>query len=286
MNLKKCIIAIITVIIIIIVALIILMQFDIEKDENKMHQVTNEEYEEFLSNLQLNTVNIVKDRDTFFTVASCVDKYLINIYNENAQNIYELIDQTYIDKFSISQSNVLNKVDNYSELQIFSPKKMYELNENETFSVYYVYGKIRDDAMEEIMPESDFYVTVKLDKVNRTFSIMPEGYMFSNKLNNTVENNQVVITLNEYINYYNKCEIYLVVENNSKKEFDLSKEIKLEYYEDEFVGNLLNEESLIIKSGEKKQIKLSFENEAKTPKTLIMQNNIKLSVITDFENKR
>lgn len=285
MNLKKIIIALITIIVIILIFIIMLKSNIKENNQNILHEVTEEEYEEFLSNLKLNSINILEDRDTFFTVASCVDKYLINIFNQNGTNIYNLLDISYIDEFSITESNVLEKTEKYDELQIFSPKKIYELNQSETISVYYVYGKIRDDAEEGNLKQSDFYITVKLDKVNRTYSIMPKGFMFSSVLDYALEQDKIRIKATKYINYYDRCEIYLTVKNNSNKEIDLSQNTQLEYYEDSTIKELLNNEPQKVKSGEEKDIKLTFKNEAKIPQKLIIGNNIEILIITNFENE-
>lgn len=285
MNLKKVLVALSLIIIIILISIIILNNYVEKNEQNVMHEVTEEEYNEFLANLELNSINILEDRDTFFTVASCVDKYLINIFNQDGTSIYNLIDNSYINEFSVTESNVLEKVEKYNELQIFNPKKIYELNQSEKISVYYVYGKIRDDIEEGNSEQSDFYITVKLDKVNRTYAIMPQGYMFSSELDNTVEKDKIIVKATQYINYYNKCEIYLTVRNDSNKDIDLSQNIKLYYYEEEHVEKLLNNESLKVKVGEEKEIKLSFKNEAKIPQKLIIGNNIEILIITNFESE-
>lgn len=284
MNFKKIIVALIIIIIVILISIIILKSNIKKNNQNIMHEVT-EEYEEFLSNLELNSINILEDRDTFFTVASCIDKYLISIFNQNGTDIYNLIDKSYLDEFSITEGNILEKTERYNELQIFNAKKIYELNENETISVYYVYGKIRDDAEELDTKRSDFYITVKLDKVNRTYSIMPKGYMFSSKLDNLVEKDKIRFTATKYRNYYDKCEIYLTVKNDSSKEIDLSHDTQLEYYQDNTIREVSNNESLKVKAGEEKKIKLSFANEAKIPQRLIIGNNIEILIINNFENE-
>ena len=173
MNLKKWMLAIFSIIIIIFIILIILLTIPkkevIEQPEEKRQDGAKE------ITVEYNKIEKVKDRNTFFTVVSCIDQYLVEVLGQDARSIYELLATDYIINNEITIENVLEKIQNYNKPQIFSGKEMYEINYTDTLSTYYVEGTIRDDIFEEHnTKETPISIAVQIDKVNRTYAILPD----------------------------------------------------------------------------------------------------------------
>ncbi len=171
MNLKKWLLVIFSIIIILMIIFIVILT--LPKDEKLQENYERQDGAEEIT-IKYNDIEKLKDRNTFFTVSSCVDKYLVAVYSEEVQTIYDLLSREYISKNKIKIDNLLNKIDNYDEMQIFSADTIYEVNNTENISTYYVEGTIRDDIFgEQNTKETNFYIAVQLDKVNRTYAIIP-----------------------------------------------------------------------------------------------------------------
>ncbi len=172
MNLKKWIFAIISIIILLIITLVILLTLPKRGQTQEQDEGRQDGAKEIV--IEYESLVKVKDRNTFFTVASCIDKYLIEVVSQDAQNIYDLLSTDYIVHNEITVDNVLSKIESYEIPQIFSAKVMYELNYTDSLSTYYVEGTIRDDIFsEQEAKEKVIQLAVQLDKVNRTYTILP-----------------------------------------------------------------------------------------------------------------
>ena len=87
-------------------------------------------------------------------------------------NIYNLLDQEYIEKNNVTQDNVYDYVDDINQTVIFFvPLKMKSIaSENEETTRYIVYG-IEEDINNTYL--GDLYIIVNRDNNNGTFSIEP-----------------------------------------------------------------------------------------------------------------
>lgn len=73
--------------------------------------------------------------------------------------------------------NILSNIETFNDYYKFKAKEMYETQLSDTISQYFVYGTITLETSEEEGEEKDFYISVKLDKENGTFSIIPNLYI-------------------------------------------------------------------------------------------------------------
>lgn len=285
----KKIIYIIIVIIIILIILLSILFIKLEKMKQTNNEQNNEisSYKETDKNIIENKIERVTNRDMFFTVSSCVEKYLNLITQKETEKLYNLLYDEYKQKFNVTEENIYEHIGEHSEYQIFTAKKMYKL-EKYSNNKYFVYGIIRDDVEYSDNIESDYYITVIMNPMNGTFSIMPNGFMFSNDVNVEIESNNIEFKVLNYVCYMNKCDIELVIKNNTNSQLNLNDKVYLTNYENEEHYKLLNEENINLLPNEEKKVKLSFNNYVTTPKNIIFNNgNIEVSipVIKNYEDK-
>lgn len=114
----------------------------------------------------------VTSRENFYTVKSCVEKYINYIVNGDNKSVYNLLDGAYINQKNIKENSIFEIIEKINENQIFSPNKMMCAKTVDR-EIYTVYGNIREDKLNERANEIEFNVTVVLNRYNKTFSIIP-----------------------------------------------------------------------------------------------------------------
>ncbi len=285
---KKAIYIIVGIILVIFILLGVLltMREDSQTNlENNNHLIENNTGE---SDIIGNKIERVTNRDMFFTVASCVENYLNMVTQKETDKLYNLLYDEYKQRFEVTQDNIYEHVGEHVEYQIFKVKEMYKL-EKLSNNKYFVYGTIRDDTEYSNNEETDYYVTVVMDTMNGTFSIMPNGFMFANDLEVNLNTNNLDINVTGYTCYMNQCDIELTIKNKTQNTIDLSDGIYLTNYENEEQYELINQQQeKIILPNEEKNIQLSFHNSVTTPKNIIFNyenNEITIPIIRDYENK-
>ena len=123
----------------------------------------------------------VKNATSYFTVQSCVNKYLGYIVEKNADALYSILDNSYIEKNNIDANNVLDKVEKYDESITFKAESMGMEQLDDNNIKYYAEGIIRRDAMVENYEDEknqeivndNFKIVVILNTEKKIFSIIP-----------------------------------------------------------------------------------------------------------------
>ena len=184
MNTKKLIIIIIICIILIITLLLVILNLNKKAPENIiLRETTHKEYEEYLNNTEFEKINDLKDHNTFFTILSCINKYMQYNEQKDNSNIYNILSTEYISKNNITIDNITQKIKMYNNAETFTAKEIYEYNNNENVSTYFVYGKTIENNFDNDDPKQEqINIVVQLDKSNRTFDII---------LNETKEDNGI-----------------------------------------------------------------------------------------------
>ena len=122
---------------------------------------------------------ILDDYSRFFTVNSCVYKYISYLQNKDTKSLLEILDRDFISKNSINSNNIYNHLENLDGNYSFTSKKIYYEEINEQYIKYYVYGHLSEDLMDEIGEKQDRYYLVTFDLENYLFSIIPyDGTIF------------------------------------------------------------------------------------------------------------
>lgn len=125
------------------------------------------------------TISVVKDNSRFFTVASCVSKYINLLSIDDKESVLILLNNKFKDENSITIDNMYNYVTPINGTKSFSPKKMYEQRLSKSVYKYYVYGYIEEETIGNDSILESFYLVVILDEKNMTFAIEPyNGEMF------------------------------------------------------------------------------------------------------------
>lgn len=156
---------IITIILVILVLIIGIYNLFIKKEKQEK--------------LDTETISVVNDVDRFFTVASCVSKYISYLSIDDKASIYTLLDNSYKKDSNITEENLYNYVIDVSSGVQFQAQKMYSQNVAKNIVKYYVHGYIETDGMDIVGTKSDYYVIAILDEETLTFSIIPyDGEMF------------------------------------------------------------------------------------------------------------
>lgn len=122
---------------------------------------------------------LLDDYSRFFTVESCVYKYINLILRDSREDLLKVLDEDYVNKNNINQDNIYNYIEKLDGVYSFKAKKIYYENIDNNFIKYYVYGYLVKETMDEIVDKQDNYYIVSIDKKNSLFSISPyDGSMF------------------------------------------------------------------------------------------------------------
>ena len=119
----------------------------------------NEQNTEILEN----PIEKVRERNKFYTVSACVNKYLSYLYKKDTEILYNYLDLEYIEQNGITQSNILQKITQVDTYKIFNAKEMYKQKITDDVTKYYAYGVIKEDVEEGQGAEEEFYITIKID---------------------------------------------------------------------------------------------------------------------------
>lgn len=167
MKIKKYILTVVIVILLLIIGILIAINYgkeNQEKNENEEFQMQNVQKEE-------TEIKEVTNSAMYFTVKSCIDKYMNYLSEENKEAIYNVLSLSYIEKNDVNIDNVLNKIEKIEGKKLdLNIQEMKVKNDGEDFQTYYIYGKIRN----ENNSNSKILLTVNVDVINKTFSIEPE----------------------------------------------------------------------------------------------------------------
>ena len=122
-------------------------------------------------------INIVTNYSNFYTVDSCLNRFIIFLSSKSTDDIMSILNDEYIKKNDITKDNVLDLFDEVKEESSFVSKKMYYTRVNENIDKYYVYGSIEYNELQidhSVNTEStDTYFIVYIDKHNQLYSIEP-----------------------------------------------------------------------------------------------------------------
>ena len=172
---KNILMPIIVLLIFMIIVIILIMN----KKTNNEQQLITEQNEQRI-------VKKVESASAYFTVQSCINKYISYVSSKDTDSILKMIDSEYIMKNNITEENVLEKVEQISVGTIFEANKMYEEEIDSDNKIYYVLGTLKQEGLENYtIIDNNFCITVNMDFANNIFSIIPfgNGGVFDEKSN-------------------------------------------------------------------------------------------------------
>lgn len=156
---------IIILLLIIIISLFVSIFYMMNKNNTTSGQIKNTQQEE----KEKNEVEKVTNSIMYFTVESCIDKYIGYVSRQDKAAIYGVLDASYIEENKIEQNNVLNYVTNITNNDVnFDIQQMLVSGDGENLQTYYVCGMLREQNKEKKL-----CLTVNIDIENMVFSIIP-----------------------------------------------------------------------------------------------------------------
>lgn len=135
----------------------------------------------FADNKKDSKITIVTSSSKFYTVSSCVSRYLNYLYSEDVDNIVLLLDNSYKKKNNINTNNVFSNIDKLDFLYSFQARKMYEQKINDSITKYYVYGYLIKEDIDYNNDKKDYYIIIYLNSRDMLYSVTPyDGDIFIN----------------------------------------------------------------------------------------------------------
>lgn len=126
------------------------------------------------------TISIVKNNNRFYTVSSCISKYLNYLTTKDTDNLLILLSEDFKTKNSVTSENIYSFIGALDGTKTFSAKKMYEQRVTKSVYRYYVYGYIEEEGINFISNKQEYYLIVLLDEKNMVFAIEPyDGSIFT-----------------------------------------------------------------------------------------------------------
>lgn len=168
-KILKTIIMIIVIIVILVIALFILKN----KSENNVNAIPiiNEENIEIGGTKKIEKVT---SRDDFYIIEKCIQKYMGYLKEKDIEKIYGCLDEEFLEKENITKNSITKELENWKTGD-FTAEKMYVYDDTETISEYFVAG---------LMENKEYYIIVKVDYDNETFSVLPNYYIDEDYMEN------------------------------------------------------------------------------------------------------
>lgn len=193
-KLKKLIITLIIIIIILIITILSIIHFNKGEIVYKIDESGSEgELYNFDTSIQYVTV-----RNEYYAVKTCVQKfytYYFAIFDDESdyyeadvddvyknqkekdkEALYNMLDEEYINYKNITKDNISEMVEEVKD-SVININQMYVSKQNTNVNVYIVQGRMRENKSGKI---SNFELMLKLDALNKTFSVYLEDYLDKN----------------------------------------------------------------------------------------------------------
>lgn len=185
-NILLAIIFIIILIIILIISFLIYLNInneDVMLNEQITENDINEVYE--IEEIEANTkIRLVDSQSQYYSVIACINNYYNDILEGNNKKLYDTLDNRYIQENSITQENVIEKINtsNFSNPDYIA-KDMY-IQETENIYNYYINGYLKEQGM-----NINTYFVLFVDQYNSTYSIYPIN---EERYNNIIELKEII----------------------------------------------------------------------------------------------
>lgn len=217
-------------------------------------------------NKYYNYVSIITEPEEFY--GELEEAELIEVRNDNAKILYNMLDEEYIRNKKITETNLANMVEKVKN-SVVDVKSMYVDEKNENIDIYIALGTLREKVEGKV---SNFKVIVKLDNINNTFSIMPQSYVeekYSKIEIGKTFNVESLERIKE--NRNNKCTFRMITEQTYA--IDMFNQFKEELmYNQEQIYNRLDEEYKNAKFSSLAEFRAYVQNKYKTLNTLLAES--------------
>jgi len=143
---------------------------------------------EVLKKAKEDEIRLVTNASRFYTVSSCIDKYLTYLGDHDEEKLLAVLSSNYINKKEITEENILEKIESVpSGSYTYEARKMYQEKILNEITKYYVLGNMVKNELLEINAQTEkkvAYYIVILDESTLSFSIEPyDGQLFKQETN-------------------------------------------------------------------------------------------------------
>lgn len=122
---------------------------------------------------------LLNDYSRFFTVDSCVYKYISYLSSGDKASVIKILDNNYVKSNEITESNLYQFINRLEGNYTYKSKKIYFVKNDDSHITYYVDGYLLQEVIDESPIKTEQYFVVKMDLKNYLFSITPyNGEMF------------------------------------------------------------------------------------------------------------
>lgn len=115
----------------------------------------------------------VDNASTFFTVASCANRYIEYLSSRDVNSLKLVLNS----KYNIDEE--MNKFNESDVAYTIKVKKIYQAKMNKNNVKYYVYGLLRKDQIDEFDFGTPYYLIIDIDTDSYTYTVSPyDGKVF------------------------------------------------------------------------------------------------------------
>lgn len=116
---------------------------------------------------------IVTDDSRFFTVISCINKYLNTVQNGNPNDILLILNEEYKEANGINNNNYQKFIPSLDKTKLYEYEgnEMYQKRISKNVIEYYVYGNIKESNMDDDPVRTKYNLTVILYENEFIYSI-------------------------------------------------------------------------------------------------------------------
>ncbi len=162
MKLKQSDYKLIGICVVLVIISLVIFSLKNEKEDNK----DTNDYSKY---------KLVTDYSRFFTVNSCIYKYIVFLETEDFDNLFKVLDKDYVENNNLNSNNIYNYISKLEGNNSFVSKKMYSEEISSDYIRYYVYGYLYLDDLDSPKKSGENYYIVDLDLKNELFSITPSN---------------------------------------------------------------------------------------------------------------
>lgn len=122
---------------------------------------------------------IVTNQNDFYTVSSCVDKFIGRVAVDDKKSMLKLLNEDYKKENSITENNIYSFITTINGIYSFNSRKMYVQNISKYKQKFYVYGYLQKETINGVEGKDPYYIVIILNRENTTFSVEPyDGDLF------------------------------------------------------------------------------------------------------------
>lgn len=233
---------IISICLIIVISIILVVAIIVIKDQNKK-KLTEEinvksSYEK----------NIVTNFSQLTDFNNIINNYYNDINLKNKTSIFNILSKEYLNKNNISEENILEHVEKIKDNQKYYATKIYEVQSNMSYRMYFIYGYIVNNETRQTGKKVEKNYIVCVDYATNTYELAPYGKLLNEyfdfqkddiEVNENVDLSKISSTI--YENQYNKVQ-HANIDEKYAAEFYLNLYIENAIYYPEDAYNSLDDE--------------------------------------------